>query len=292
MNTRSKRPAGSAPKTPSPKRSAAKSDDDKSPQCVAAAAVVAGAADDPADDRKIAATDTEANESKQETLEIVAVAGDDDDKTIVSGSNDSLLRREFDTLRESTATAPRSLMAILRLIPSTFNIFDPPKGSVSFVVYSAFVYFSPVVMRVIRTALLWYEHELNNQTNSNWPAENITVIVAESTEDMMSHAYVRDRRIKFLSIDNVNEAIMNYPPIKPTVASGGDIVTVEGAKLRDATEPSSAGFDGTAGSLRAQLLTPTNNRYVSWIFSIFTTVKIENITYSLTMVHISCFADL
>lgn len=199
MNTRSKRPAGPAPKTPSPKRSAAKTDVDDSPKCVAAAAIDVDGSDD---DRKIAATDNKTNEPNEVTLEIVpAVAGDDDDKTVVSGSNQSVLRKEFDTLRNSSPTASQSIMTVLRSIPSQYNIFDPPRGSVAFVVYSAFIYFSPVVMRVIRTAILWYEHEFNHLTSADWSADKITVIVADSTEDMMSHAYVRDRNIQFLSIE-------------------------------------------------------------------------------------------
>ena len=169
------------------------------------------------------------------------------------------------------------------------NIFDPPRGSVAFVVYSAFIYFSPVVMRVIRTAILWYEHEFNHLTSADWSADKITVIVADSTEDMMSHAYVRDRNIQFLSIDDIHKSITKYPPLKPILPNGSDIVTVTGAKLRDVSEPSSTGFDGTAGSLRAELLTPTNNRYVSWIFQNPNWLQIEKITYSLTMLHIIIF---
>ena len=248
MNTRSKRPAGAAPKTPSPKRSAAKTDVDDSPQCVAAAAVVADGTEDPADDREIAATDSK-----------------DDDKAVVSGSNQSDLRRDFDNLRDSSPSAPRSLMALLPSIPSKYNIFDPPKGSVAFVVYSTFVYFSPVVMRVIRTALLWYEHEFNHQTSANWSADDITVIVADSTEEMMLHPYVRDNHTTFLSIDDVHKPITVYPPLKPTINIGSGIVTVTDAKLRDVSE---SPFDGTAGSLRADLLSPSHHRYVSRIFSI------------------------
>ena len=56
-----------------------------------------------------------------------AVAGDDDDKTVVSGSNQSVLRKEFDTLRNSSPTASQSIMTVLRSIPSQYNIFDPTK---------------------------------------------------------------------------------------------------------------------------------------------------------------------
>jgi len=254
MKTRTKRsPSGPAPKTPSPKRSTGKSNDaDDSPTSVAAPPIVAGVAVD-ADDGEVTNAPTVAEAS-------VVVHQADDSK--VSGSNDpSTLRSEFDALRSSSDD--KSIMAVLRTVPSSFNVFDPPKESMAFVVYAAFAYFSPVVMRVIRTALLWYRHEAQHHTEANWPKENIFVVVCNSTDDMMSHHFISDGAVRFVSIDDVYEPINKYPGVDEAPTGGSDVITVSAAAIRDVTS-STAGFDGTAGSLRSELLSPPN-RYVSLI---------------------------
>jgi len=123
-------------------------------------------------------------------------------------------------------------------------------------------------MRVLRTALLWYEHEAHHHTEANWSKENIFVVIAHSTDDMMSHHFIRDRdHMRFISIDDVNEPIAKYSAVEDTRTGGSDVVTVAAAAIRDVTT-STAGFDGTVGSLRSELLSPPD-RYVSLIIQNF-----------------------
>ena len=263
MKTRAKRsPSGPAPKTPSPKRSTGKTTDaDDSPTSVAAPPSVADVA--------VAADDGE--ETKAPTVAEASVVVHQADDSKVSASNDpSTLRSEFDALRSSFAD--KSIMAVLRTVPSSYNIFEPPKESMAFVVYAAFAYFSPVVMRVIRTALLWYEHEAEHHTEANWPKENIFVVVCNSTDDMMSHHFIRDGAARFISIDDVYEPINKYPGVVEAPTGGSDVITVSTAAIRDVTT-ATAGFNGTAGSLRSELMSPPN-RYVSLIIKIYTQLLI------------------
>lgn len=54
-------------------------------------------------------------------------------------------------------------------------------------------------------------------SKANWSKENIFVVIAHSTDDMMSHHFIRDRdHMRFISIDDVNEPIAKYPAVEDT----------------------------------------------------------------------------
>ena len=248
-------PSDSDPKTPSPKRSSSKTDDvDVSPQSVAAKG--ADLSDPVVADEEVAKKPSAAHPNG---------AGDDkiSDESVVAtvevevDCSDDALRSEYMELRDSSPTGAHSLMMVMRHLPTSFNIFHPIRNSITFVVYSTFVFSSPIAMKVLHTAFLWFEHERYNQTNARWPSNEIFLSVADSTDDMMSHEYVANRSVSFLPFCQIQRAILAFPAIAEESVEGSDVVTVPNASIRDV---SPSADDGSVASLRASLLTPPSRR--------------------------------
>jgi hypothetical protein len=242
-----------APETPSPKRpSVLGAADDESPKSVVA------------DSTALASTGEEVsvaaafNSGVKDSTEGVEETSDDNSITAAVVEDlpcrDLALKKEYDDMAASSSTAKHSLMMIMRKIPRKVNIFHPPPPPhVFFTIYSHFAFFHASAMKVLFAAFLWYEHESNNDTEANWPMKEIFVCTANTHDEMMSHEYLIDRPITFLSAAQIGRPLVDFPAIKKRAAidTSSTVVAVPRASVRDVTQGK---VDGSVASLRSDLM--------------------------------------
>lgn len=251
------------PETPSPKRPSvlpSDDDDDDSPKSVVATSKrLASVRKESTASEQRGNGDNEEEKSSDDVTDPVDLVGEED-----------TLKNEYDDMAASSPTAKHSLMMIMSKLPPKINIFrPPPPPHVFFVVYSHFCFFHTAAMKVLFAAFLWFEHESNNSTEANWPCKEIFVSAAESHDDMMSHPYLIDRAIVFLSAPQIGRPLVEFPAIKKPSATQSDIVTVSHASLRDVMQSK---VDGSVASLRSDImgqtssmLTPTKSSRLSGV---------------------------